>query len=101
MKNLNDLKANDLITFTGCHLSWDEHVYTIRKVTNKAILVNGEWIPKSQIINFSMVNRKIDVHDGSYSLYPFKEITVKIPELLISKWFDKINNSKRKNGYAF
>lgn len=97
MKNsnvLNELKDFDLITFDGDCISWSQGLWTISRVTEKAILIDGEWLPKSQIVDVSMVSRRKYDADGSFE-------TVVVPELHISSWFDKMNNNKRAKGYAW
>jgi hypothetical protein len=91
IENLTDFS---LVTFDGNCVSWNEGIWTISKVTEKAILIDDEWLPKSQIIDVTMVERKH--YDGENN---FKLVT--IPELSISSWFDKTNNNKRQKGYAF
>lgn len=91
LENLTDFS---LITFDGDCVSWGQGVYTISRTTEKAILIDGEWLPKSQIVDVAMVERK--QYDGENN---FKLVT--IPQLSISSWFDKTNNGKRKKGYAF
>lgn len=91
IENLTDFS---LVTFDGNCVSWNEGIWTISRVTEKAILIDDEWLPKSQIIDVTMVERKH--YDGENN---FKLVT--IPELSISSWFDKTNNNKRQKGYAF
>ena len=91
IENLTDFS---LITFDGNCVSWNEGIWTISRVTEKAILIDDEWLPKSQIIDVTMVERKH--YDGENN---FKLVT--IPQLSISSWFDKTNNGKRQKGYAF
>lgn len=91
---INDLTDFSRVTFDGDCISWNEGIWTISRTTEKAILIDGEWLPKSQIIDVSMVERKYYDAEGNFEL-------VTIPQLSISSWFDKTNNSKRKKGYAF
>ena len=93
-KEVNDLTDFSLVTFDGDCVSWNEGIWTISRVTEKAILIDDEWIPKSQIVDVTMVQRKH--YDGENN---FEFVT--IPQLTISSWFDKTNNSKRKKGYAY
>ena len=93
-KELNDLNDFSLITFDGDCVSWSQGVYTISRTTEKAILIDGEWLPKSQIVDVTMVERKRYDGEGNFKL-------VTIPQLSISSWFDKTNSSKRQKGYAF
>ena len=62
--------------------------------SSKAILIDDEWIPKSQIIDVTMVQRKHYDGENNFEL-------VTIPQLTISSYFDKTNNNKRQKGYAF
>jgi hypothetical protein len=105
MKNSNVLKHvsfNEVekltdfsrVTFDGDCISWSQGIYTISRTTEKAILIDGEWLPKSQIIDVTMVERKY--YDGQNN---FELVT--IPQLSISSWFDKTNISKRQKGYAY
>ena len=91
---VNELTDFSLVTFDGDCVSWSQGIYTISRTTEKAILIDDEWLPKSQIIDVTMVERKH--YDGENN---FKLVT--IPQLTISSWFDKTNNSKRKKGYAY
>lgn len=91
---LNELKEFDLITFDGDCLSWTQGLWTISRVSEKAILIDDEWIPKSQIVDVSMVKRRKYDADGNFEI-------VVAPELHISSWFDKINNEKRPKTYGY
>ena len=97
MKNsnvLNKLKDFDLITFDGSCVSWNSGLWTVSRTTEKAILIDGEWLPKSQIVSVSMVERnKYDVD--------FNFETVTVPELCVNKWFDEMNDNKRGKCYGF
>jgi hypothetical protein len=92
--NLNQLKEYDLITFSGSCLSWSQGLWTISRVSEKAILIDDEWLPKSQIVMVSMVKRRNYDADGNFEI-------VIVPELTINSWFDKMNNGKRKKGYGW
>ena len=89
-----ELKESDLITFDGNCISWSQGLWTISRVSEKAILIDDEWLPKSQIVSTSMIERKKYDADGNFEI-------VIVPELTINSWFDKMNNGKRKKGYAF
>jgi len=91
---LDELKDFDLITFDGDCISWSQGLWTISRVTEKAILIDDEWLPKSQILSVSMVARKKYDADGNFEM-------VIVPELSISSWFDKMNNTKRPKGYGW
>ena len=91
---LDELKDFDLITFDGDCISWSQGLWTISRVTEKAILIDDEWLPKSQILSVSMVARKKYDADGNFEM-------VIVPELSISSWFDKMNNTKRPKGYGY
>ena len=91
---LNKLKDFDLITFDGSCVSWNTGLWTVSRTTEKAILIYGEWLPKSQIVSVSMVERnKYDVD--------FNFETVTVPELCVNKWFDEMNDNKRGKCYGF
>ena len=97
MKNsnvLNELKDFDLITFDGDCISWNQGLWTISRVTEKAILIDGEWLPKSQVLSVSMVEKKKYDADCNFEM-------VIVPELSISSWFDKMNNKKRPKVYGW
>lgn len=97
MKNLNvinELKDFDLITFDDSCLSWNQGLWTVGRATEKAILIDGEWIPKSQIVAVSMVERKKYDADCNFEI-------VTVPELVVSKWFDEMNDKKRGKCYGF
>lgn len=91
---LNELKDFDLITFDGDCISWSQGLWTISRVTEKAILIDDEWLPKSQILSVSMVARRKYDADGNFEM-------VIVPELSISSWFDKMNNTKRPKGFGW
>jgi len=91
---LNELKDFDLITFDGDCISWSQGLWTISRVTEKAILIDDEWLPKSQILSVSMVARRKYDADGNFEM-------VIVPELSISSWFDKMNNTKRPKGHGW
>ena len=91
---LNELKDFDLITFNGDCISWSQGLWTISRVTEKAILIDDEWLPKSQVLSVSMVERRKYDADGNFEM-------VIVPELSISGWFDKMNNKKRPKGYGW
>jgi len=59
VKELTDFS---LVTFDGDCVSWSQGIYTISRTTEKAILIDDEWLPKSQIIDVTMVKRKY--YDG-------------------------------------
>ena len=97
MKNsdiLNSLADFSLITFSDDYLCWNQGIWTINRVTEKAILVNGEWIPKSQITGIRMTERKKYDAECNYEI-------VMIPELSINSWFDKVTYKKRPKVYGF
>ena len=101
---LKELKEGDLVTFYSGSISWSPSVYTISKVTDKAIKVNNEWIPKSQILDCPFTKRNHEVYDNELARsgkYPFRTEKVEVLELLINEWFDKKNNSKRSKNWAF
>lgn len=99
---LNELKAGDMITFHGNTISWTSGVYTIQRVTEKAICIGGEWIPKSQIDNVYLADRKVEIPSEDRTLsYPFETVTKQMPELWISVWFDKKTNKARPSVYGF
>ena len=45
-KEVNDLTDFSLVTFDGDCVIWNEGIWTISRVTEKAILIDDEWIPK-------------------------------------------------------
>jgi len=97
MKNsnvLNELKDFDLVTFAGTCVSWSEGLWTVSRTTEKAILIDDEWLPKSQITSVSMVKRRKYDADSNFE-------TIVVPELSVNKWFDDMNNKKRSKGYAY
>ena len=93
-KEVNKLTDFSLVTFDSDCVSWSQGIYTISRTTEKAILIDDEWIPKSQIIDVTMVQRKHYDGENNFEL-------VTIPQLTISSYFDKTNNNKRQKGYAF
>ena len=93
-KEVENLTDFSLVTFDADCVSWSEGVWTVSRVTEKAILIDNEWLPKSQIVDVSVIQRKQYDAEGNYKV-------VTIPQLKVSSWFDKQNNSKRPKGYAF
>lgn len=93
-KHINELKDFDLITFSGSCISWNQGLWTISKVSEKAILIDGEWLPKSQIVSVSMVKRRKYDGDNNFEM-------VIVPELTINGWFDDMNNKKRPKRYGW
>tara|TARA_R100000654_G_C2650565_1_gene123134 strand:+ start:532 stop:852 length:321 start_codon:yes stop_codon:yes gene_type:complete len=91
---LNELKDFDLITFNNDCISWNQGLWTISRVTEKAILIDDEWLPKSQVLSVSMVERRKYDADGNFEM-------VIVPELSIGGWFDKMNDNKRPKGYGW
>lgn len=55
ISKLNDF---DLVTFEGSCVSWSKALWTVSRATEKAILIDGEWLPKSQIVGLSMVEKR-------------------------------------------
>jgi hypothetical protein len=97
MKNsnvLNELTDFSLVTFDGGCISWNQGLWTISRTTEKAILIDGEWLPKSQIVSVSMVERKKYDADCNFEI-------VTVPELCINEWFDKMNDNKRGKCYGY
>ncbi len=88
---ISKLKEFDLVTFDYSCVSWSEGLWTVSRATEKAILIDGEWLPKSQIVDVCMVEKRIDQYDGDNINFNI----VRLPELVISKWFDEINCKKR------
>lgn len=91
---LNELTDFSLVTFDGSCLSWTQALWTVSRTTDKAILIDGEWLPKSQIVSVSMVEKKKYNADCTYEI-------VIVPELTINAWFDKINDKRRGKVYGF
>ena len=94
LETLNELTDFSLVTFEGGCVSWNPNIWTVSRTTEKAILINDEWIPKSQILDVCMVEKKKYDSEGNFEI-------VTIPELTISSWFDKMNCKKRGNSIAY
>ena len=93
---ISKLKDFDLVTFEGSCVSWNKGLWTISRATEKAILIDGEWLPKSQIVGLSMVEKK--KYDGDNINFTI----VRVPELIINKWFDEMNDNKRgRSNHAY
>jgi hypothetical protein len=86
---ISKLKDFDLVTFEGSCVSWSKALWKVSRATEKAILIDGEWLPKSQIVGLSMVEKK--KYDGDNINFTI----VRVPELIINKWFDEMNDKKR------
>ena len=91
---LNELTDFSLVTFEGGCISWNQGLWTVSRTTEKAILIDDEWLPKSQIVSVSMVEKKKYNADSTFE-------TVIVPELTINAWFDKMNDNKRGKAYGY
>ena len=88
---ISKLKDFDLVTFEN-----NKGLWTVSRATEKAILIDGEWLPKSQIVGLSMVEKK-KWHGDNIN---FTMVTV--PELVINKWFEDMCAKKRgRSTYAY
>lgn len=93
---ISKLKSFDLVTFEGSCVSWSKALWKVSRATEKAILIDGEWLPKSQIVGLSMVEKK--KYDGDNINFTI----VRVPELIINKWFDEMNDNKRgRSNHAY
>lgn len=92
---LNELTDFSLVTFEGGCISWSQGLWTVSRTTEKAILIDDEWLPKSQIVAVSMVEKK--KYNGDSTDF---EIVI-VPELTINAWFDKMNDNKRGKAYGY
>jgi len=93
---ISKLKDFDLVTFEGSCASWNKGLWTVSRATEKALLIDGEWLPKSQIVGLSMVEKK--KYDGDNINFTI----VRVAELIINKWFDQMNDNKRgRSNYAY
>jgi len=104
LRRLHDLKEGDLVTFYNGSISWSPSVYTISRVTDKAIKIDDEWIPKSQILDCPFITKNHEVYDDELARsgkYSFRTEKIEVLELLINEWFDKKNNSQRAKGWAY
>jgi hypothetical protein len=91
---LNELNDFSLVTFEGGCISWNQGLWTVSRTTEKAILIDDEWLPKSQIVSVSMVEKKKYNADSTFEI-------VIVPELTINAWFDKMNDNKRGKTYGY
>lgn len=91
---LNELNDFSLVTFEGGCISWNQGLWTVSRTTEKAILIDDEWLPKSQIVSVSMVEKKKYNADSTFEI-------VIVPELTINAWFDKMNDNKRSKSYGY
>ncbi len=79
-QKIADLKEGDLLDMTQCDY-WQQAGLIIERVTDKAILVDGEWIPKSQIVAISYGHNFKGVSGTNDTITECKE-------LLLSNWFE-------------
>jgi hypothetical protein len=76
----------DLLAFSSSD-SFSGAGYLVEYVTEKAIKVDGDWIPKSQIIDIDL---DISFNGGTLC-----------KDVCLSPWFDKKLSSSRGKGYGF
>ena len=87
-QKIEDLKEGDLLAFYLSDSFGHLAGYLLEYVTENAIKVNGDWIPKSQILSISYGSR-------FYQGVECKEIT-------LTDWFDnKLINSRGKGNMGF
>ena len=68
LETLNELTDFSLVTFEGGCVSWNPNIWTVSRTTEKAILINDEWIPKSQILDVCMVEKKKYDSEGNFEI---------------------------------
>ena len=96
MKNLDqkiqEIKEGDFLAFTSS-VSYSGAGYLVEYVTDKAIKVDGEWIPKSQIID-------IDLGVKFRGIISNDDVT-ECKDIHLSTWFDEKLERSRKKVYGF
>jgi hypothetical protein len=75
-----DLKEGDFLDLTSTATFRTAGV-SIRRVTDKAILINEQWIPKSQIVSVS--------YGYSYNGVESNERSTEHKQILLNKWWDE------------
>jgi len=85
-EKIADIKEGDFLAFTTSD-SFRGAGYIVEYVTEKAIKVDGDWIPKSQII---YIDLDISFNGGTLC-----------KDVCLSPWFDKKLSSSQGKGYGF
>jgi hypothetical protein len=93
--SIDTLKEGDSITFLNSVVFGDRPFgYTIQRVTEKALQIDGHWLPKSQIHAEGLA--KVFSHDEQYNRVSYECLAIRINE-----WFDKKMYRSLPKGYAF
>jgi hypothetical protein len=93
--SIDTLKEGDSITFLDSLVFGDYAFgYTIQRITEKALKIDGHWLPKSQIHAEGVV--PVITHDEQYN-----RVSVEFLGIRINQWFDKKLHSSLPKGYAF
>jgi len=92
---IENLKEGDFLDFTRTNIG--QAGLIIQVVTEKAIKVNNNWIPKSQIVNVE--------YGYKYKGIESNEKFTECKQIILSQWFDdKLANEnweKRKGSCAY
>ncbi len=91
-RRINDLKEGDFLDLTLTETFGTAGI-TIQRITPKAILVNEEWIPKSQIVEISYGHFYKSATTGAET--NIKSIEHK--QIVLNRWWDK---KKAKDNWA-
>jgi len=93
--SIDTLKEGDSITFHNT-IVFGHHPfgYTIQRVTEKALQIDGHWLPKSQLHARDLVT--FTAHDVQCN-----EFAVELLVIEINEWFDKKLYDSLPKGYAF
>ena len=58
-EKIESLKSGDVINFINYDEGLQDKNQNIERVTEKALLINGDWFPKSQIVDFDAITKEI------------------------------------------
>ena len=86
-QRITEIKEGDLLAFDFSSSFHDGAGYLVQFVTENAIKVDGDWIPKSQIVSITLGAR---FWEG-----------IECKELVLSAWFNKKLESSRTAGYGW
>ena len=94
-KSIDTLNEGDSITFLNSLVFGDRPFgYTIQRVTEKALKIDGHWLPKSQIQCEGLTT--VISHDEQYNRLKFEILAIRI-----NRWFDEKLVKSMPKGYAY
>tara|TARA_R110000782_G_scaffold139077_1_gene231546 strand:- start:53 stop:313 length:261 start_codon:yes stop_codon:yes gene_type:complete len=58
-EKIQALKSGDIVNFINYDEGLEYKNQNIERVTEKALLINGHWFPKSQIVHFDAITKDL------------------------------------------